>query len=337
MKLETNSKGRRIVKLQRPIYGLKQSGHNWNDALDGFLTKIGLIRLSTSNCIYRLDYHTFVIIYVDDILIFSQEEKTLNEVAEKIGIGVHHTEDEIILNQEAYIRSLIKEYGLQDRRPSHTPLERGIKLSKEDCPITDGERDAIKNVPYRQLIGSLMKVHWTEAKRVLRYLSDTSKFGLTYKRTEPILELWTDADWAGDVDDRHSFSGTVVGIGGNIVEWRATKQKCISTSTMEAEYVAILRQEQENLERSRREGSTPVEQIMRELRAEMDPFKNLINQLKEQVDDIQKHSRDPVHRRSNNLESQVQPMVDDEEPHDTRAEIKSVNTQSLRLKDAIES
>ncbi|KAK2577708.1 hypothetical protein KPH14_007149, partial [Odynerus spinipes] len=98
-----------------------------------------------------------------------------------------------------------------------------------------------------------------------------------------------------------------------------------------------LRQEQENLERSRREGSTPVEQIMRELRAEMDPFKNLINQLKEQVDDIQKHSRDPVHRRSNNLESQVQPMVDDEEPHDTRAEIKSVNTQSLRLKDAIES
>lgn len=230
MKLETDSNKKRIVKLQRPIYGLKQSGHNWNDALDGFLTKLGLIRLSTSNCISHLDYHAFVIIYVDDILIFSQEEKTLDEIAEKIGkeyeirdlgklsyflgISVHQTEHEICLSQQAYVRSLIEEYGLQDCRPSHTPLEPGIKLSKEDCPVTDEERNAMKNVPYRQLIGSLMyiaqntrsdiryaveklaqvssnleKVHWTEAKRVLRYLSDTSEFSLTYKRAVPIVEL----------------------------------------------------------------------------------------------------------------------------------------------------
>jgi len=42
-----------------------------------------------------------------------------------------------------------------------------------------------------------------------------------------------------DLDDRHSFSGLVVKIGENIVKWKCTKQKCITTSTMEAEYVSL--------------------------------------------------------------------------------------------------
>lgn len=41
------------------------------------------------------------------------------------------------------------------------------------------------------------------------------------------------------MDDRHSFTGTIVALGGNIFDWRASKQKCIVTSTMGAEYIAL--------------------------------------------------------------------------------------------------
>ncbi|XP_053994677.1 uncharacterized protein LOC128884974 [Hylaeus volcanicus] len=153
---------------------------------------------------------------------------------------------------------------MSDCRPAYTPLEPGIKLTKEDCPANEKDREEMINVPYCELISSLMyvarntrsdiayavtklaqfssnagKVHWTEAKRILRYLSKTSDLGLKYEKGAATLEMWTDADWAGDIDDRHSFSGTPVTIGGNLVDWKTSKQKCISTSTMEAEYVAL--------------------------------------------------------------------------------------------------
>jgi len=53
------------------------------------------------------------------------------------------------------------------------------------------------------------------------------------------VKLWSDADWAGDTDDRDSFTGTMIALGRNIVDWRASKQRCIATSTMEAEYIAL--------------------------------------------------------------------------------------------------
>lgn len=49
---------------------------------------------------------------------------------------------------------------------------------------------------------------------------------------------YSDADWASDLDDRHSYSGTVVFLGGNTILWKSNKQRSISTSIMEAEYVA---------------------------------------------------------------------------------------------------
>ncbi|KAK2574821.1 hypothetical protein KPH14_012931, partial [Odynerus spinipes] len=55
----------------------------------------------------------------------------------------------------------------------------------------------------------------------------------------PKIKIFCDADWGGDMDDRHSFTGVVVMIGHNVVQWISSKQKNISLSTMEAEYVAL--------------------------------------------------------------------------------------------------
>lgn len=58
-------------------------------------------------------------------------------------------------------------------------------------------------------------IHWTEAKRILRYLSNTPEYCLNYKAGQTKIEIWTDVDGAIDTDDRHLFSGYIVTMGKN--------------------------------------------------------------------------------------------------------------------------
>jgi len=174
MRLPTlyKNKEAKIVKLLRPIYGLKQSSHYWNEALDDFLVETGFTRLESSNCTYRYDFCTFLVIYVDDIVIFSRYQKTINWVVQRIqdkfeardlgeirhflGVNIkRNVESDIIMNQKVYIQELLVQYELQECRPAYIPLEPGNLISSKDSPKTDGERQEMKNVPYRELIGSL--------------------------------------------------------------------------------------------------------------------------------------------------------------------------------------
>ena len=76
-------------------------------------------------------------------------------------------------------------------------------------------------------------------KRVFRYLVDTPRYGLWYlKGSDFSLCGYTDADWAGDKDDRKSTSGACQFLGRSLVWLSSKKQNCISLSTAEAEYVA---------------------------------------------------------------------------------------------------
>ena len=49
----------------------------------------------------------------------------------------------------------------------------------------------------------------------------------------------TDADWAGDVNDRKSTSGYLFMMSGAAVSWKSHKQTCVALSTAEAKYVAL--------------------------------------------------------------------------------------------------
>lgn len=77
------------------------------------------------------------------------------------------------------------------------------------------------------------------AKKVLRYLQRTKNFMLVYGRDD-YLELvgFTDSDLAGDMDERKSTGGYIFKLNGGAVSWKSAKQTIISTSTMEAEFVA---------------------------------------------------------------------------------------------------
>lgn len=133
-----------------------------------------------------------------------------------------------------------------------------IKLTKELCPQTDEELEEVKDLPYQNLIGSLMylavstrpdiahavsvlsqfnacygKQHWAAAKRVLRYLKGTQNWGLYFSKTAKGLEGFADADWGASVEDRRSYTGYVFTFENSAISWKSSKHvdfRCIQRS-----------------------------------------------------------------------------------------------------------
>ncbi|XP_065616980.1 secreted RxLR effector protein 161-like [Quercus suber] len=81
--------------------------------------------------------------------------------------------------------------------------------------------------------------HLTTVKRVICYVNGTSDYGIWYtKDSNECLAGYSDADWAGCIDDRKSTSGGCFYLGNNLVSWISKKQNSVSLSTAEAEYIA---------------------------------------------------------------------------------------------------
>ena len=85
-----------------------------------------------------------------------------------------------------------------------------------------------------------MEAHLTAAKRILRYLKRTADLAVRYKKSENgTLIGYSDADWAGDYDDRYSTTGNLFLMAEGPVSWLSKKQPIVALSTSEAEYVAV--------------------------------------------------------------------------------------------------
>lgn len=85
------------------------------------------------------------------------------------------------------------------------------------------------------------ELHWQAAKRVLRYLKGTTHYGITFHWDENELPVmaYMDADWGGDLETRRSTSGSVILFLGGPAFWESHLQKGVTTSSTEAEYVAL--------------------------------------------------------------------------------------------------
>src|SRR5690348_13511931 len=71
--------------LRKSIYGLHQSGRLWYNKLDGELTDLGFEKIKGYNCVYRYDSNVIVLLYVDDIVVFSKNEEYEKLVIDLIG------------------------------------------------------------------------------------------------------------------------------------------------------------------------------------------------------------------------------------------------------------
>ena len=82
--------------------------------------------------------------------------------------------------------------------------------------------------------------HWKSIKHIMCYLNGTQNYGLLYDK-EKVTDFigYSNADWAGDLDDCRSTSGYVFKLNGAAFSWRSKKQSCVALSTAEAEYMAL--------------------------------------------------------------------------------------------------
>ena len=81
--------------------------------------------------------------------------------------------------------------------------------------------------------------HLTAVKQIIRYINGTPDYGLWYsKDSNACLASYSEANWAGSVDDRKSILGGCFYLGNNLVSWMSKKQNFVSLSTAEAEYIA---------------------------------------------------------------------------------------------------
>lgn len=163
---------------------------------------------------------------------------------------------------------MLKKLRQTEAKPASTPADSNIKPRKND-----GVSRPIDPIQYQSLVGSLLHVatatlldivsavgvasrfcanpiqaHLTAAKHILRYLKGTAYLGLKYEKSKDGgLAVYSDADWAGDLDDRHSTSGFISSLAGAAVSWLSKKQSIIALSTAEAEYVVLSLATQEAL------------------------------------------------------------------------------------------
>jgi hypothetical protein len=82
--------------------------------------------------------------------------------------------------------------------------------------------------------------HWKAIARVLGYLKKTKDLGLYYSGYPAVLEGYSNANWVTSVGDNKSISGWIFTLGGGAISWASKKQSCISHSTMESEFIALV-------------------------------------------------------------------------------------------------
>jgi hypothetical protein len=211
----------------KALYGLRQSGREWNSELNGWLLEHGYQRSMTEPCLYyKLDGESImlVLVYVDDILVATDDEAKKCELFEALdkadgikdqglltsylGVEVEQTADRVTIRQTKYAREILETFGYLNAHAVGNPMETNARL----VPLGEDD-DSDTSFAYRQAIGMLMYLatgtrpdlafavgqlsrfvakpsakHVGAVKRVLRYLAGTMDFGITYNRAKEMPE-----------------------------------------------------------------------------------------------------------------------------------------------------
>ncbi|KAI3715304.1 hypothetical protein L6452_22283 [Arctium lappa] len=265
-----------VYILDKALFGLKQAPRAWYDVVSKFLVKSGFSKSTVDTTLFIKKEKSDIIliqIYVDDIIFGSTNPKycknfsnlmvsrfqmnMMGEMNSFLGLQVKQFSLGIFINQSKYIMDILWKFKMENSKPIGTPMAPGTKIG------TDPSGMAVDVRTYRGMIGSLMyltssrpdimfstclcaryqanrkEIHMSAVQRIFRYLKRTADLGLWYpKDTSFELTAYTDADHAGCMLDRKSTSGHVQFLGDKLVSWASKKQLCVSTSTVEAEYVA---------------------------------------------------------------------------------------------------
>ena len=164
------------IKLQRSLYGLKQSGRMWYNRLSEHLTKEGYTNDPICPCVFiKKTTSGFVIIavYVDDLnIIGTQNEiqkasnylkgefemKDLGQTKYCLGLQIEHSQKGIFVHQSTYTKRVLKRFNMDKATPLSTPMVvRSLNVENDPFrPSEENEEILGPETPYLSAIGALM-------------------------------------------------------------------------------------------------------------------------------------------------------------------------------------
>ena len=169
-----------VCKLNKALYGLRQSGRLWNETIVDFARTRGFAPLKLEPCVLfkkrqpDSDSATtlstiavIMLIYVDDIVLLgpvpediAAEERALaarftmsafTPIHHLLGIHINSSESGITLTQEAYALRVLERFGMSESRAQDTPMDANLALGTFDGTATLSDRRK-----FQEIIGSLM-------------------------------------------------------------------------------------------------------------------------------------------------------------------------------------
>nr|GEX64154.1 ribonuclease H-like domain-containing protein [Tanacetum cinerariifolium] len=205
----------RVCKLKRSINMLKQASRQWNKRFDDEIKKFCFTQNRDEPCVYLKSsgsYITFLILYVDDILIMGNNILMLQDV-----------------------KSYLGRYHMENSKRESIPMQDKLRLSKSQGASTPAELKRMQNVPYASAVGSIIYAVRCTRPDVAFAQNIISRF---QQNPELRVSCYTDAGYLTDADDLKSQTKYVFVLNEGAVDWKSAKQSIFATSFAEAGYIA---------------------------------------------------------------------------------------------------
>ena len=164
------------IKLQRSLYGLKQSGRMWYNRLSRYLLKEGYVNNSICPCVFNKKTEngfTIIAVYVGDLnLIGTPKEiiKTTNYLKKEfemkdlgktrycLSLQFEYCLNDVLIHQSSYTEKVLKRFYMDKSHPLSSPMVvTSLKVTKDPFrPKEENEELLGPEVPYLSAIGTLI-------------------------------------------------------------------------------------------------------------------------------------------------------------------------------------
>lgn len=193
-----------VCRLNKTVYGLKQSPRAWYKTITPVLEAVGVSACPGDSGIFsgsKDGVDVLLAIYVDDLFIACTSMKVMDTIKSKlssefamkdlgmiksylaIDIDYRREEGTVILSQGHAVRDVLRKFHMEKCKPSNTPMEAKLILK----PQVDGET-TVTSAPYRQLIGCIMYLMLCTRPDISFCIGVLSKFS-----SAPTEQHWTSA------------------------------------------------------------------------------------------------------------------------------------------------
>ncbi|POM72021.1 Integrase catalytic core protein [Phytophthora palmivora] len=244
----------------KALYGLRQSGREWNSELNKWLIAHGFQRSLTEPCLYyqiENDKTVYVLVYLFTELNKAYGIKDQGFSSQSLGVEVEQTESQIKIKQSKYAKEILTKFGYLNTHAVGNPMEVNAHLTP-----SDGENPENTEYPYREVVGMLLYLATTtrpdlayvlgrktniqprgnREKSVTLLSWYTRLWHYVHKKlaetSEVVLNGYCDSDWAMDLEARKSTTGFMFTLSNGAIAWMLHRQSIVALSTAEAEYGA---------------------------------------------------------------------------------------------------